>query len=189
MQRTVACLMLMALASAAPAQDLAGFYVGGGIGNATLELEDSESSADFKSDDTGYKLFAGYRIIDWVAVEASYAQYGSPEDRVFGLNLEGDFHSFSVNALGLLPLGSFDLFGRAGIARWEGRLRSTDSGDSAREDNFDPIIGIGAQLRAGRVAVRLEAEALLLSFDDDEDDESDGDDWVDMYSLGILVRF
>jgi hypothetical protein len=181
-------LALAAQASAAE-EDLRGFYLGAGIGNATLELEDSESTADFKGDDTGYKVIAGYRILDWLAVEANYAQYGEPSDRVLGVELEGDFTAFSASAVAMLPLQSVDLFGRAGIAAWDGTLRSVQFGVSASEDNVDPLFGLGAQLRFGAFALRAEWEALLLSFDDDDDDESDGDDWVDMLSVGFTYRF
>jgi hypothetical protein len=44
--------------------------------------------------------------------------------------------------------------------------------------------GFGAQYRFGRVAVRAGLEALLSGFDDD-DDEADGDDWAQMYSIGV----
>lgn len=56
----------------------------------------------------------------------------------------------AMSALGLLPLGDFDL---------------------------------------GQLAVRLEYDALLLGFDDDEDDEADGDDWVDLLSVGVTWTF
>ena len=182
-------LFALAAQASAAERDLRGFYLGAGIGNATLELEDSESTADFKGDDTGVKAIAGYRILDWLAVEANYAQYGEPSDRVFGIDLEGDFSAFSASAIALLPLQSVDLFGRAGIAAWDGTLRSVGFGGSASEDNVDPLFGLGAQVRLGGFALRVEWEALLLSFDDDDDDESDGDDWVDMLSVGLTYQF
>lgn len=192
MRGYLASIALLALSSNALAADpqLRGFYIGGGFGKANVELEDSESTLDFEGDDTGYKVIAGYRIIDWVAVEANYTHYGEPTDRLLGINLEAEFNSFSVSALGMLPLGAFDLFGRAGIARWEGELRATDFGISqGGDDNYDPLFGLGAQMRFGNVAIRAEWEALLLGFDDDDDDEADGDDWADMLSLGVTVRF
>ena len=182
--------VLFLAASAAYADDPPlGFYLGASIGSASLELEDSNTSADFKGDDTGFKLAAGYRFLKWVAVEASYQDYGQPEDDVLGVRLRGDFSSFSVSALGLLPLGDFDLYARGGIARWDGSLEAVNFGIDVSEDNTDPLFGLGAQYRAGRLAIRLEYEALLLGFDDDEDDEADGDDWVDLVALGVTWTF
>jgi OOP family OmpA-OmpF porin len=182
--------LLFLVASAAYADDPPlGFYLGASVGSATLELEDSNSSADFAGDDTAVKVAAGYRFLKWVAVEASYEDYGQPEDDVLGVRLRGEFSAFSVCALGLLPLGNFDLFARGGIARWDGSLAAVDFGVDVSEDNTDPLFGLGAQYRAGQLAIRLEYEALLLGFDDDADDERDGDDWVDLVSIGVTWTF
>jgi OOP family OmpA-OmpF porin len=183
-------VLLSLVASAACADDPPmGFYVGAGIGTASLELEDADSSADFSGDDTGWKIAAGYRFLKWVAVEANYEDYGRPEDDVLGVRLRGDFNSFSVSALGLLPLGNFDLFARGGLARWEGSLSAVNFGVDVSEDNTDPLFGFGAQFRTGQLALRLEYQALLLGFDDDNDDEADGDDWVDLLALGVTWTF
>lgn len=188
-KRALAALLPL-VASAAYADDPAiGFYLGAGIGTATLELEDSSSVADFEGDDTGFKVAAGYRFLKWVAVEAAYENYGQPEDDVLGLQLRGEFNAFSVSALGLLPLGNFDLFARGGIARWDGSLTAVPFGVEVSEDNTDPLFGLGAQYRLGQLAIRLEYEALLLGFDDDQDDEADGDDWVDLVSVGVTWTF
>jgi OmpA-OmpF porin, OOP family len=183
-------ILLLLVASAACADDPpTGFYLGAGVGTATLELEDSNSTADFDADDTGFKIAAGYRFLKWVAVEAAYEDYGQPEDDVLGVRLRGEFNAFSVSALGLLPLGNFDLFARGGIARWDGSLTAESFGVDVSEDNTDPLFGFGAQYRFGQLAIRLEYEALLLGFDDDDDDERDGDDWVDLLSVGVTWTF
>lgn len=166
-----------------------GFYAGASFGRATLELEDSDSTADFKDNGTGYKLTAGYRFMKWLAVEAGYADYGKQEDTLLGLPLRADFHAFHVGAVGMIPLGNFDLMGKTGIGYWEGKLANNAVGVRYKEDHVDPIFGIGAQYRAGNFAIRAEAEALLLGFDDDGDDEADGDDWVDFVSLGVSWNF
>jgi hypothetical protein len=184
-----ASLLLLAGGAAYADDPPLGFYLGAGVGSATLELEDSNSTADFKGDDTGFKIAAGYRFMKWLAVEANYTDYGKPEDDVLGLRLQGDFDAFSVSVLGLLPLGDFDLFARGGLARWNGSLTAEPFGVEVSEDNTDPLIGFGAQFRVGQVAFRLEYEGLLLGFDDDNDDEADGDDWEDMASLGVTWTF
>lgn len=190
MQAGGLAVLLLLVASVAHANDpRTGFYIGAGVGTATLELEDSNSTADFDGDDTGFKLAAGYRFLKWIAVEAAYEDYGQPEDDVLGLRLRGEFSSFSVSALGLLPLGDFDLFARGGIARWDGSLTAVPFGVDVSEDNTDPLFGLGAQYRFGQLAVRLEFDALLLGFDDDEDDEADGDDWVNLLSVGVTWTF
>ena len=104
---------LCAVSPAAHAMDpsLRGFYIGGAVGDATVEFEDDQTGEQFDADDTGYKIIVGYRIIDWVAVEVNYSDYGNPVDNYFGLNRQVSYDATSVSALGMLPLGSFDLFG------------------------------------------------------------------------------
>jgi OOP family OmpA-OmpF porin len=185
----LASLLLLAPGTAYAEDPPTGFYLGAGVGTATLELEDADSAADFSGDDTGLKVVVGYRILKWVAVEAAYEDYGEPEDEVLGVPLRGEFDAFSVAAVGLLPLGNFDLFARGGIARWEGSLSAVGFDIEVSEDNTDPLFALGAQYRSGRLALRLEYAALLLGFDDDADEEADGDDWVDLLSLGVTWTF
>jgi hypothetical protein len=191
MERLLLPLVLLSLAAPANARDsdLPGFYVGGAIGRGNVQLEDTDTPEDFDSNDTSFKLIAGYRIIDWVAVEVNYASYGQPDDTVFGLGLEAELDALSASAIGLLPLGDFDLFARGGLAYWDVSLRASRFGTEVSEDNVDPLFGFGAQYRAGNVAIRLEWEAMLLGIDDDGDDEADGDDWADMLTLGLTYKF
>lgn len=193
MRRFLLPLVLLAASPAAMAMDpaLRGWYIGGGIGKATVELEDNNSFADFNGDDTGYKFIFGYRIIDWVAVELNYAQYGEAQDEIFGFTVENEFTALSLSALGMLPLGNFDLFGRLGVANVEGDFRIVNlPGGADSDDNIEPMFGVGVQYRpTPNLGVRVEYELIQLGFDDDDDDERDGDDWVDMISLGVTYKF
>ncbi len=167
-----------------------GFYLGAAIGQATVEMEDEDSSYDFKGDDTSYKLVAGYRILPWVAVEASYIDFGQAQDEVVGVPLRTDFTAATLEGLGILPIGNWDLFLKAGFAHWDGSIQSVDFPQIREDDNkWDAIFGLGAQYRAGQFAVRAEANLLMLGFDDDDNDEIDGDDWIDMVSVGFTYTF
>ncbi len=103
-------LLPIALCAASPAAfardpALAGPYFGGSIGDSTVQFKDDETRQEFDADDTGFKVTAGYRIIDWVAVELNYTDFGKPVDRIFGVDLEAQYTAVSVSALGMLPLG------------------------------------------------------------------------------------
>jgi hypothetical protein len=188
----LAALLLLSPLGAAMAQeqdDLRGFYIGAGAGYSSISLEDEDSPADFEGDDVGFKAILGYRILRWVAIEANYADYGTQDDDLLGLRLESDFKAYYLTGVGLLPLGAADIFAKAGIARWEGTLSSPDFGVSASEDNTDVIVGLGAQVRLGQLALRGEVEGLMLGFDDDGDDEADGDDWMAFVSVGFTYTF
>lgn len=166
-----------------------GFYVGAGLGQAELELEDADSNADFKGDDTGFRIFGGYRAFRYFAVEAQYADFGDAEDSFLGVPLQGSFEAFSLSAVGVIPLGSFDLFGKLGFGAWEGTYSARGFSGSSSDDNVDPVVGLGLQYRMGRLAIRGEFESQLLGYDDDLDDDADGDDSVFLASLALIWRF
>ncbi len=183
-----ALLLSGAVASAAMQNE--GYYVGVGVGQATLELEGTDSDSSFEGDDTAFRVIGGYRILRYLAVEAFFNDYGTAEDEVFGLNVAGEFRAFGVAAVGFIPFDTVDLFGKIGIARWDGKLIDADFDEQFfQEENFDPMLGIGVQLRLGQVALRAEVEGQLLSFDDDGDALADGDDWLTMFSVAATWTF
>ncbi len=183
-------LLLSLLASTTYGQEaVTGFYVGGSIGKSSVELEDADSGEDFKGNDSGFRLTAGYRFLKWVAVEGGYIDFGTTDDTILGVPFEGEFNAPYLTAVGLLPLGNFDLFGKAGFAAWDGSLENKSRGVKFSEDNVDPLVGFGAQFRTGRLAIRFDVDALMLGFDDDGDDEADGDDWAYLTSIGLTLKF
>jgi hypothetical protein len=197
-------IALCAVSPAALARDpsLQGFYLGGAIGDATVEFKDDETQEEFNADDTGYKIVVGYRIIDWVAVELNYSDYGNPVDHIFGADMETDYSAVSASALGILPLGNFDLFGRLGLSRLESKIHVVGFPGSDTEKTTEPLLGIGAQYRANNLAIRVEFEGVLLDTnnrddddwwdnwnDDDDWDDHNDSDWVSMLSLGFNYKF
>ena len=198
----------MALCAASPAAlardpALIGPYLGASIGDSTVQFKDDETGEEFDADDTGFKVIAGYRIIDWVAVELNYTDFGTPEDRFFGADMQADYTAVSVSALGMLPLGdNFDLFGRLGLSRLDADFRSRGTIGSTNEKSTEPLLGLGAQFRANNLAIRIEYEGILLdadnrddddwwdNFNDDDDwDDHNDSDWVSMLSLGFTFKF
>ena len=129
-----------ALMAAAPAfsQELAHGYAGlaGGqsrtghelVTNRQATIVDAtiESSA-FDATDTGWKVFAGWRFNDYLALEASYADLGRSRlvtntvsvDLLPGsIDLRRKTTAFGLDAVVSAPVGTrFAVFGRAGAAR------------------------------------------------------------------------
>lgn len=159
-----------------------GTYVGAGIGRATLHRARLTRS-DIEAHDTGFKALVGRRVFRGLAFEASYTDYGKMEK---GARLFGDIDAFSVAVVGLIPLQEIDLFGKVGFGAWEGTTADR-AGREVRDNDIDPILGIGAQYRSGRFAVRAEIEAQALSFAAGEHGR-DGD-WVDLISVGASWSF
>ncbi len=133
-----------------------GFYVGAGVGDASVK------EGDFDASDSAYKIFGGYNIgfiplVDF-AVEASYVDFGKPSTSTGSVEVTG------FNAFGLagLSFGPFGVFAKAGAIRWD-----MDSTFSSSDSGTDPAYGIGARFAIGSFAVRAEYE--VYDLDDDLD--------------------
>jgi hypothetical protein len=176
-------LLLPLFAGAAQAEDpVLGFYAGGAAGRAVLHRERLFRSG-IEEDDSGSKVFVGYRILPALAVEATYADYG---DIKKDTRLQGNIDVFSAAAVGLIQLRDWDLFGKVGLGAWDGTT-ANNAGQKVDDNDIDPFIGIGAQYRAGHFAVRIESEGQQLSFAAGEHGR-DGD-WINFISIGASWTF
>ena len=152
-----------------------GIYLGGSVGQSALEIDDF----DYDADATGYKIIAGWRFLDWLAVEGNYVDLGSGEDKVSGDKVEIDVSGVSLSAVGFLPVGPVDLFARVGAVNWDAdvSVAGFDAGGSA--DGTDFTYGAGVQFRVWSLGIRAEYEVF---------DISDADN-VDLLSLGVTWTF
>lgn len=182
---------LSAFACAAQAAE-PGFYVGAGIGNSGIEVDGNDPNLgdiddrDFEGDDVGYKLLAGFRVVDWFGVEASWNDFGTPDDaaEVGNVPIETEFETdgFDLTAVGLLPIGeSFDLFAKAGYFIWdlEGTANNGGVVESVENDGEDFTYGVGGQWNPGNFGLRAEYQVYDI----------EGLDDVWFLSLGALFRF
>jgi hypothetical protein len=150
-----------------------GIYLGGSVGQSSLEIDEFSYDADA----TGYKVIAGWRFIDWLAVEGNYVDFGSGDDDVEGTKIETEADGISLSLVGFLPLGPVDLFARAGAIDWSADLSSPGFG-SAGDDGTDFTYGVGAQFRVWSLSLRAEYEVFEI---EDVD--------VDMISVGVTWTF
>lgn len=168
----MAALLLLTSGGAAVAADN-GIYIGGSVGRADLQIDDVAGLDDFKGDDTGFKLIAGIRPLDWLAVEANYVNFGEPEDTVGASRLKADGDGISAFAVGFLPVGPVDVYGKLGLISWDSEIAGFD------EDGTDLAYGVGAQFRVWSFSVRAEYEI----FDVDDVDD------LNMLSIGATFTF
>lgn len=181
--RFLCILPLALLAGMAHADEpVTGVYAGAAVGRATLHRARFTRS-DIEAHDTAFKALFGYRAMRGLAFEASYADFGEMAKRD---QLAGEVQAFSVGIVGLIPLRQVELFGKAGFGAWRGTTVDRN-GQNVRDDDIDPVVALGVQLRNGRLAVRAEIEAQFLSFDAGEHGR-DGD-LVDFISIGANWRF
>ena len=159
----------------------AGLYVGASYGEAAIKEEDSGLS--FDSNDSGYKVFAGWSFLKFVGAEASYVDFGSQKDTISpGTDLSVDTTGWDVFVVGQLPFGKhFELFAKAGVIVWDASQSASGliNGDSSDNGN-DPAYGAGLKFHfAHFFGIRLEYER----FDIKDTDK------VDMASAGAEFRF
>jgi len=101
------------------------FFVGAGLGNFALDSDNIADGRDFDGSDTGFKIFAGYQFMPYLALEGEYIDGGDAEDKFDeGTNqvaIELGFSGFIGSAVGILPIGeAFDVFGKLGFIYWDG---------------------------------------------------------------------
>lgn len=99
-----------------------GFYLGGGVGQFNLKLDDVDQTDDaierLDDGDTAWKAFAGWRMNPHFALELAYVDFGRPSDRFETSGSSGDFRAdisgFEPSIIGTIPLGPVELFGKIG---------------------------------------------------------------------------
>jgi hypothetical protein len=180
---TLAALGTLTLAAFAPQAAAAdnGFYLGAGITQATTEFEVEDlGSEDF--DDNGFKLIAGWRPLDFIAVEANYMDLGGTSED--GLSV--DSSAISLSGLLLAEIGIVDLFVRAGMVNWD--IEFSESGvGSVSDDGWEPIYGAGVGVHFGSIGLRAEYERFSAEPFDDLFDGFETDS--DVISLSFTYTF
>ena len=140
-----------------------GFYLGAGIGQANVQFEPGEGLPAFDEDDTGYKVIAGFRPLDWLGAEVNYVDLGSPSGEVAGTTVETDTKGVSAFGIAFLELPLVDLYGKLGVVRWDASASVPSLDFSGDESGTDLAWGAGVQVRFLSFGVRLEYERFEIS--------------------------
>jgi hypothetical protein len=153
----------------------AAFYVGASLSQTSAEFETALTSID--ADDSGWKAFAGISILKFLGVEASYRDFGNPEESQGASSVEAEITGYDLSALGRLPLGKrFEVFAKAGYANLSTEASITDAGDTVEsdEDDGETFFGAGLSWKFGRrLGLRAEYE------------EFDVDTSLSVWSVGV----
>ncbi|MCK9215977.1 MAG: outer membrane beta-barrel protein, partial [Rhodoferax sp.] len=202
-------LLTLALMAApfAMAQD-AGWYGGANLGQSNASIDDARISNDLLGSglattsiddddrDRGFKLFGGYQVNKYFAVEAGYfdlGQFGFVANTVPTGSLSGDIkiRGLNLDAVGTLPITEkFSAFGRLGVAYAHtdgsfvgtGAVNVLNPSPSARDTNLK--VGLGVQY-AFTEALSLRAEIERYRINDAVGNKGD----VDLASIGLVYRF
>jgi hypothetical protein len=182
------------------ADDLIGFYVGGGLGTSNVRVDDSVlgSGQGFAAHKDGWKLLAGVRPISLVGAEVEYIDFGTahfvtPTD-AFGDARRGEAHPKAAAAFGVIyapiPIPLLDVFGKVGVARLQMDVNATTFCAASacvvtavaplafNRTNVRPAYGAGAQFKFSGFGVRVEYERVNTTAGD-----------PDLASVGITWSF
>jgi len=177
----VPLLLLAAESSAQMLEPPVGLYVGGAITQSKVDSGNfsSDDFDDIDDKDHGWKATLGYRFNRNLGVEGSFIYFG--ESTAQSASMGGPFlaesRALTAYALGFVPLGPVDVFGKIGLGRVDAQGNVGSLEYDERQNKI--AYGIGAQMRLNRFAVRAEYEKF--------DTDVIGD--LDMISLGLTYTF
>ncbi|WP_110648304.1 outer membrane beta-barrel protein [Salinicola peritrichatus] len=182
---------LLFVTPAAQAANADGLYVGIGGGYGKVQSSDSEvgkfadasgGNYHIDDDDSVYKAFVGYEYNRYFATEAFYADLGKPNIIRGGNVVDLKSKAYGLSLVGKLPIAAgFELFAKAGLARWDVDARGDlgDGNDLDDNDGIDPIYGAGVQFHYQHFLVRTEYERY----------DFDSDYKIDAYTASVGWQF
>ena len=194
----------------AQAADPRGFYIGLSAGQSSVDIDDGDvptvggataSSVSKDETDSAFKIYGGYRILPYLAVEGGWADLGKfrvgrnvTAPLAGSLSAEIEASGPYVQAVGILPLQRFELFATAGLMYATTETTFSTSGavvlvpgvaSTEKDSEVEFKFGLGASFSFTRnLAIRAEYERF---FDVGTSDTGEGD--IDLLSVGIVFRF
>jgi Outer membrane protein beta-barrel domain len=187
MKRTIlaAALLSAGLASQAMAEDT-GLYFGGSLGWAYMEakpgnLFDDDFDFSVDDDDFGWKAFAGWQMLPFLAVEGGYVDFGEAKDNNPLGSSRVSADAWDGFLVGNLPLGFIDLFAKIGVvySDTDFKVSGVNNSFSDGDSSTDPAYGIGAAIELGSLSIRGEWEYF----------DVDGLKDLSMFSVGAAYTF
>jgi hypothetical protein len=154
-----------------------GWYIGAGVGDFSAAVDEIDAiddvddvGIDFSDGDNATKLFGGYRINRFFAVQADYVDFGESSGAVSpSVRGTSDVQGLAPSVVGTLPIGPIELFGRVGMMFYEVDLNLT-GGRVVDESGEDLVWGAGIGIDiAERFNVRLEYEEIDIERLDESD--------------------
>lgn len=167
--RTLPALVLLLSSVAAFADNEKGLYVGAGVGQFNVKIDDFEDAVntveDFDSDDTSFRIFGGWRFSPYIAVDLAYIDFGGPDDDVNGQNVKAEIDGFAPAVYGTLPLGPIELFAKVGYLFYDLDVKiGGEEIASASGSDEDLIYGAGVGITLfEHLNARLEYEKIDVS--------------------------
>ncbi len=183
MPLSVTAALLASFVALTPAESQAGGYIGGGVGQAYIEVDTGTPTVpqSFDESDFGFKAFGGYDFnfaVITLGLELGYVDFGAPSGDVAGTQFELDANGIVGFGTAGFDLGPLGIYGKYGMVSWDASTL-IDGIDAGSDDGTDPAYGVGLKFGVGALEVRGEYE--IFDIEDSED--------VTMLSVGLVWRF
>jgi opacity protein-like surface antigen len=119
-------VVLVALGVAHPAAadepDPSGFYIGAGVGQFDVKIDNLDAAGDtlrdLDSDDAAWKIVLGWRFNPFFGIETDYVDLGAPDGDFDATGSSGHYKvelaGFAAYLTGTIPLGIFEFSGKLG---------------------------------------------------------------------------
>ncbi len=137
-KKTLIASSLLVLSATATAQsgEIGSFYAGASIGLTDVDVSGFDKGRSIA-------LVGGYRMLENLALEASYIDLGEADDGPWTIEADG----FNFAAVGILPINDqFEVFGKLGLFAWDASVHYSGYGQVESDDGIDLSIGFGATL-------------------------------------------
>ncbi len=146
-------------------------YVGAGVVRDKLSnITTADGLALSDIDRTSWKVLVGLRPISLLAVEANYIDLGGQTNNFVDADTHVHYKAFAGYAVGFLPIPVpfLDVFGKAGLARWQSDGSTVGIAGPANLISFSDrgtefAWGVGAGVHIGNVGARLEYESFSVA--------------------------
>jgi opacity protein-like surface antigen len=184
---SAAVLLALGFSHSAAAQDpdTSGFYLGAGLGQFDVKIDDLEGVGDvlqdLDADDSAWKLVAGWRFNPFISIEVDYIDLGAPNGNFDATGSSGqyevDLAGVGGYVIGTLPIGIFEASAKVGYYFHDADLNvDFDNIGPNNGDVFDSssssealTYGVGAGVT---LFERLNAKVEYEFFDIDEVDDA-----------------
>lgn len=118
-------------AAAADEENPSGFYIGAGVGQTNVKVDNIEGVGDVLQDldenATAWKVVLGWRFNPFIALETDYIDLGAPDGNFDATGSSGHYKielaGFAANVTGTIPIGIFEISGKVGYYWHDADLR------------------------------------------------------------------
>lgn len=165
-------------------------YGGFGLGFSSADSDCDYHGYDCDGNDTSFKIYAGKRLHENLALEISFQDLGKLDDKRFSTTTTAESSGINISLLGIIPIENTGFFyGKIGVIASQADYTLIDSsGNITRSDDDDTGLSYGAGFAfmfKEKYDVRIEFERL----NELNDDFTPGGAYVTVLFIGGTIYY